>query len=75
MKQGLVLSVSGVSLGACAALAATRLLQDLLFQVSAADPKTFAGVAFLFVLVGLAASFFPARRAARIEPLMAIRTE
>lgn len=75
LKRGLVLSASGALLGACAALALTRLLRDLLFQVSPTDPMTFVGVAVLFVVVALAASFVPARRAAAMDPLVAIRTE
>lgn len=75
LKQALVLSVAGAAVGACASLLVTRMLQDLLFQVSPTDPVTFGGVSALFVLVGLAASLVPARRAAAIEPLVAIRTE
>jgi predicted permease len=75
LKQALVLSLAGATIGAAASLVVTRLLQDLLFQVSPTDPVTFAGVSTAFVLVGLAASLVPARRAAAIEPLVAIRTE
>jgi len=75
LKQALVLSLAGATIGAAASLLVTRLLQDLLFQVSPTDPVTFAGVSTAFVLVGLAASLVPARRAAAIEPLVAIRTE
>jgi putative ABC transport system permease protein len=75
LKQALVLSLAGATIGAAASLAVTRLLQDLLFQVSPTDPVTFAGVSLSFVVVGLAASLVPARRAAAIEPLVAIRTE
>jgi ABC-type antimicrobial peptide transport system permease subunit len=75
LKQALVLSVAGAVFGAGASLLVTRMLQDLLFQISPWDPITFAGVSALFVLVGLAASLAPARRAAAIEPLVAIRSE
>jgi putative ABC transport system permease protein len=75
LKQALVLSVAGAVIGAGASLLVTRMLQDLLFQISPWDPITFAGVSALFVLVGLAASLAPARRAAAIEPLVAIRSE
>ena len=71
--QGLGLSLAGVLLGMGAAFTLTRLMQDLLFQVRAADPITFIGISVLFVLVGLAASYVPARRAAGIEPLTALR--
>jgi predicted permease len=75
LKEGLTLSLAGAAIGACASLLVTRLLRDLLFQVSPTDPFTFAAVSALFVVVGLAASLLPARRAAAIEPLIAIRTE
>lgn len=75
LKQALVLSLAGATIGAAASLVVTRLLQDLLFQVSPTDPVTFAGVSIAFIVVGLAASLVPARRAAAIEPLIAIRTE
>jgi putative ABC transport system permease protein len=75
LKQALVLSLAGAMIGAAASLLVTKLLQDLLFQVSPTDPVTFAGVSVVFVVVGLAASLIPARRAAAIEPLAAIRAE
>lgn len=75
LKQALILSLAGALIGAAASIVVTRLLQDLLFRVSPTDPLTFAGVSVLFVVVGLAASLVPARRAAAIEPLVAIRTE
>jgi ABC-type antimicrobial peptide transport system permease subunit len=71
--QGLVLAVPGVVIGVCGAFALTRVMKSLLFQVSAADPATFAGVAVLFLLVALAASYLPARRATRIDPMAALR--
>ena len=75
LRQALVLSVAGAVIGAAASLVVTRMLQDLLFQISPWDPITFAGVPALFVLVGIAASLVPARRATAIEPLVAIRSE
>jgi predicted permease len=75
LKQALILSLTGAAIGACASRLVTRLLQDLLFRVSPTDPITIAGISLLFVLIGLVAGLFPARRAAAIEPLMAIRTE
>jgi predicted permease len=74
MGQGLRLSVAGIALGAFGAAALTRLMERLLFQVSATDPATFAAIAGVFLLVGLAASFIPAWRATRIAPLDALRT-
>jgi len=58
-----------------ASLALTRMLQSFLFGVSAYDPLTFGGVAILLLLVALAASFLPARRATRMDPVAALRYE
>jgi predicted permease len=73
LGQGLGLTLAGVSLGIGGALALTRIMKTMLFQVSATDPLTFAGIALLFVAVALAASYIPARRAARIDPMIALR--
>lgn len=72
--QCLVLSTVGVALGIGGALALTRVMKAVLFHVSATDPATFAGISILFLLVALAASYFPARRATRIDPMAALRT-
>jgi predicted permease len=71
--QGLRLSLAGVVLGALAAAMLTRLMERMLFQVSATDPATFAAIAGIFLTVGMAASFVPAWRATRIGPLDALR--
>jgi len=75
LKRGLILAGSGVVVGLGAAVLVTRLLQDLLFQVSPTDPLTFAAIAAIFVLVAIGASLIPALRATEIEPLIAIRAE
>ncbi|MBI1897998.1 MAG: ABC transporter permease [Acidobacteria bacterium] len=75
LGQGMALTVAGSMLGLCGALAFTRVLQSLLFEVDATDPSTFIGVAFLCVGVALLASYFPARRAMRIEPTAALRSD
>jgi predicted permease len=69
------LTLTGVVLGIAGAFAMTRLLKDLLFQVRATDPATFVGIAILFVLVGVSASYIPARRAAKVDPMVALRYE
>ncbi len=72
-RQVLILALAGVVFGVSGAFALTRLLQDLLFQVSPTDPLTFVGISILFVIVALAASYIPARRAVRVDPLAALR--
>ena len=71
--HGLRLALFGVLLGLGGAFALTRVMQGLLFEVSATDPLTYAGIALLFVLVGLAASYLPARRAAAVDAVETLR--
>jgi putative ABC transport system permease protein len=73
--EGLRLAFVGVAIGTVAALALTRLLQSFLFGISAYDPVTFLGVAMLLTIVAAAASFFPARRATLVDPMVALRYE
>jgi predicted permease len=75
MRQGLALVAGGVLIGIAASLAATRLLSSLLFGVSPTDPLTFAGIAVFFTTVALLASYLPARRATRVDPMVALRAE
>jgi predicted permease len=71
--QGMAVALSGASLGLAAALAVTQLMKSLLFGVTATDPTTFALIALLLVGVTLIASFVPARRATKVDPLQALR--
>jgi putative ABC transport system permease protein len=74
-KEGLTLAAIGVVIGLGGAFALTRLMSTALFGVSSSDPLTFAGVAALLVAVAAAGCFVPARRAVRVDPLVALRHE
>jgi len=75
MRQGVRMALMGVAIGSIAALGLTRLMSNLLYGVSPADPLTFFGVAALLVVMALAACFIPARRAMRVDPIVALRNE
>jgi ABC-type antimicrobial peptide transport system permease subunit len=73
LRQGALLAVIGIAVGAVASLAMTRLLRGLVFGVSTTDPLAFIGVIVLLATVALAASWLPARRAARVDPMSVLR--
>ena len=75
IREGMVLAGAGIAIGIGGALALGRVLQSLLFEIKPTDPVTLVGVSFLLALVALAACYVPARRAMRVDPMVALRYE
>jgi putative ABC transport system permease protein len=75
LRRTAALTVPGLLIGVVASLALTRVLATYLFQITPTDPATFAAVTFLIAAVALCASYVPARRASRVDPLVALRAE
>jgi putative ABC transport system permease protein len=75
VRQGMTLTLLGLVIGLLIAVGATRLMTTLLFSVSATDPLTFASVSALLIVVALLACWLPARRAAKVDPMIALRSE
>jgi putative ABC transport system permease protein len=75
IAEGFKLTVVGLGLGLAAAFALNRLIASQLFGVTATDPLTYGGVAMLLAMVSIVACYIPARRAARVDPMVALRCE
>ncbi|HET8677043.1 MAG TPA: FtsX-like permease family protein, partial [Blastocatellia bacterium] len=75
LSDGIILTITGVVLGLVASFAVTRILTSQLYGVDATDPVTFAVVSAILAAVAMAASYIPARRATRVDPMVALRHE
>jgi len=75
VRQGLALVFAGIAFGLAGAFTLTRVIASLLFRVSATDPVTFLSLPLLLAAVALLACYLPARRATKVDPLVAIRRE
>lgn len=75
MRRGVLLTGLGIALGIAGALTLTRLLSSMLFGLTALDPSTYVGVAAFFTAVAITAAYLPARRATKVDPVIALRSE
>jgi putative ABC transport system permease protein len=75
IQNGLKIVITGVAIGLIGACILTRVLSNLLYGTSVIDPSTFVSMPLLFILLALLASYFPARRATKLDPIIALRSE
>jgi len=75
LREGMLLAITGIAVGIGGALALTRVLRSMLFEIELTDPATFVGVAIFLMVAALAACYIPARRATRVDPMAALRHE
>jgi len=75
LRRGVLVGIAGISIGLAGAFAGARYIQSMLFGVEPRDPATFAAVAVMFAVVALVASYLPARRATKVDPMVALRVE
>jgi putative ABC transport system permease protein len=75
LREGMLLAITGIAVGIGGALALTRVLRSMLFEIELTDPATFVGVAIFLTVADLAACYIPARRATRVDPMAALRHE
>ncbi|HEX2457379.1 MAG TPA: FtsX-like permease family protein, partial [Vicinamibacterales bacterium] len=75
LRRGLVLAAAGIVIGVAGAIGLTRYMSGMLFNLTPLDPTTYVAVTTLFALVALLASYLPARRATKLDPMMALRHE
>jgi len=75
LRHGLILSATGIALGLIAAVGVTRLMTSVLFEVQPADPVILASAALILGAVAMLASYLPARRATKVDPMLALRYE
>ncbi len=73
--EGMRLALIGIGIGVLAALALTRVIASLLYEITPTDPITIGGMAFLLLIIAMFAAWIPARRAARVDPMVALRCE
>jgi ABC-type antimicrobial peptide transport system permease subunit len=75
LREGMLLAITGIAIGIGGALALTRVLRSMLFEIEPTDPATFVGVAIFLTIAALAACYIPARRAMKVDPMVALRHE